>query len=66
MNVCMYCSQSMLNFGAIARETGTESGITNRVTITTVLLLPGVTPPQPEKRALFFLAPLKNSYDPFL
>lgn len=52
MNVCMFCLQSVLSFGAVVRETGTESGITNRVTITTVLLLHGVTPPQPEKKNL--------------
>lgn len=57
MNVCMFCLQSMLSFGAVARETGTESGITNRVTITTALLLHGVTPPQ-----LFKKKPVRFSF----
>lgn len=57
----MFCLQSVLGFGAVARETRTESGITNRVTITTALLLHGVAPPQPKKNKqqncpFFFLA----------
>lgn len=62
MNVCTFCLQSVLSFGAVARETGTESGITNRVTITTALLLHGVTPPQPKKMSIFLFGSAKKFF----